>query len=252
MARAPKSTRAVRQTASHALRRLRSLASASRAVGLRRFFRTGPGEYGEGDRFLGLTMPQLRLIASDFRDLPLGEIETLLESIWHEARALAVVLLADRYPKADPPIQEQIYRLYLRRADRINSWDLVDISAPHVVGAHLLRQSRAPLRQLARSSSLWERRIAMVATLQLIRHDEFDDTLQLAKLLMNDPQDLMHKATGWMLREVGKRDESVLRAFLDRHARALPRTALRYAIERLTPTRRKRYMAVPKKLQHQP
>jgi 3-methyladenine DNA glycosylase AlkD len=225
---------------------MRQLASPRRVPGLQRFFRTGPGEYGEGDRFLGLTLPQIRQLAKDFKDLPLDEIEALLESPWHEARVVAVVLLAEQYRKADERARARIYKLYLRRSDRVNNWDLVDVSAPRIVGAHLLRRSRAPLRRLARSKLLWDRRIAIVATQHLIRNGEFDDTLRVAVLLMNDPHDLIHKATGWMLREVGKRDERVLRSFLDRYAGALPRTALRYSLERLTPALRKRYMAVPR------
>lgn len=235
-----------RQNASSVMREMRRLADPRRASSSQRFFRTAPGEYGAGDRFLGLTVPRLRELARKYRDLQLSEIENLLESQWHEARLFAAVLLANRYPKADAPTRDRIYRLYIRRTDRINNWDLVDASAPAVVGAHLLRRSRAPLRRLARSRSLWERRIAVVATQYFISRGEFDDTLRLAELLMHDEHHLIHKAVGWMLREVGKRDEAVLLSFLDRHAGAMPRTALRYSIERLTPVQRKRYMAVPR------
>jgi len=232
--------------ANRAARRLRQLADPERAVHSQRFFRTGPGEYGAGDRFLGLNVPQVRQLAVEFSDLPLPEIETLLESPWHEARLLAVILLANSYRRGDSRTREQVYRLYLRRTDRINNWDLVDSSAPNIVGAHLLARSRVPLYKLARSKSLWERRIAVVATQHFIRRGQFDDTLRLAELLIDDEHDLIHKAVGWMLREVGKRDERTLLGFLDRHAGALPRTALRYAIERLTPAQRKRYMAAPR------
>lgn len=235
-----------RLTAADALRRMQALADPKRAVALQRFFKTGPGEYGEGDRFLGLTVPQVRGLLRDYRDLPLSQVERLMESRWHEARTLAVALLAARYPRATAPDQAAIYRLYLRRTDRINNWDLVDISAPQVVGGHLMHRSRAPLRRLARSRSVWERRIAMVATAWFIRNGEFADTLGLARQLTDDRHDLIHKATGWMLREVGKRDERVLRRFLDRYASRLPRTALRYAIERLPPATRMRYMARPR------
>jgi len=216
--------------------------SAARAKALHWFFKTGPGQYGEGDRFLGLTMPQIRQLARECTDLTLTDIEALLESPWHESRSLAVVLLANRYPKSDAKMQRAIYDLYLRRTDRINNWDLVDISAPRVVGAHLLTRSRAPLHRLAKSQRLWERRIAIVSTATFIDHDQFDDTLRMAVTLISDPHDLIHKAVGWMLREVGKRDEAVLRAFLDRRAGQLPRTALRYAIERLPPKLRSHYM----------
>lgn len=233
-------------SANLAVRRLNELADPVRASHSLRFFRTAPGDYGAGDRFLGLTVPRIRELASEFAGLPLPEIEALLESEWHEARLLAVILLSNEYRRADAKSRGRIYRLYLRRTDRINNWDLVDSSAPGIVGAHLLGRSRAPLRKLARSRSLWERRIAVVATQHLIRHDEFEDTLKLAELLIDDEHDLIHKAVGWMLREVGKRDERTLTDFLDRRAMALPRTALRYAIERLSPAKRRRYMAAPR------
>lgn len=228
------------------LRRLRELGDPQTAAGSERFFRTGPGEYGEGDRFLGLTAPQIRALATEVRDLPLPEVDALLESPWHEARLLAVILLANAYPRSDANTRDRIYSLYLRRTDRINNWDLVDVSAPGVVGAHLLGRSRAPLRRLARSKNLWERRIGIVATQYLIREGEFEDTLRVAELLLDDEHDLIHKAVGWMLREVGKRDQPTLLRFLDRHAAAMPRTALRYALERLSPAQRKRYMAIPR------
>jgi len=226
------------------VRRLTASGDPARASSLQRFFKTRPGEYGEGDRFIGLTLPQIRAEVRASRALPLGEVEKLLDSPWHEVRTLAVALLADRYPRSAAPVQRAIYELYLRRTDRINNWDLVDISAPHVVGRHLLDRSRAPLRRLARSHSLWERRIAMVSTYAFIRRGELDDALEIAQLLLRDRHDLIHKAVGWMLREVGKQDERTLRAFLDTHAPDMPRTTLRYAIERLSPSLRARYMAV--------
>lgn len=228
------------------LRRLKDLANPKRAAALQRFFKTGPGEYGEGDRFVGLTMPQARQLAKDFAELSLGDIETLLESPLHEARTLAVVILARQYPAARAKQRAAIYRLYLRRSDRINNWDLVDISAPQVVGAHLETRSRAPLRRLAKSTLLWDRRIAIVSTMWFIRKGEFEDTFDVSRLLMADRHDLIHKAMGWMLREVGKKDERALLGFLDRHAGELPRTALRYSLERLSPALRRHYMDVPR------
>jgi 3-methyladenine DNA glycosylase AlkD len=222
---------------------MQTLKDPRRAASSQRFFRTGPDEYGHGDRFLGLDVGQIRALAREFAGLALDEVETLLESPWHEARLLGVIILANAYRGADASTRARIYRLYLRRTDRINNWDLVDSSAPGIVGAHLVGRSRAPLRKLARSKSVWERRIAVVATQHLIRLGEFDDTLRLAEQLSNDEHDLIHKAVGWMLREVGKRDEPTLLRFLDRHAGALPRTALRYSIERLSPAQRKRYMS---------
>ena len=233
--------------ASVALKQLRALGSPARARALLGYFKTGPGQYGAGDRFLGINVPQVRGLAREFATLPLDDIERLLDSSWHEARLLALVLMASRYAKSDTRTQEQIYRRYLRRTDRINNWDLVDTSAPQVVGAHLWRRSRAPLRRLAKSKSLWERRIAMVATQYFITRRDFDDAVAIAEMLLSDREDLIHKATGWMLREIGKRDEATLLRFLDRHAAAMPRTALRYSIERLSPARKKQYMSVPRK-----
>ncbi|MEQ1760212.1 MAG: DNA alkylation repair protein [Vicinamibacterales bacterium] len=227
-------------------RDLHALANPKRAIDLQRFFKTGPGGYGEGDRFLGLTMPQVRQLARTHGAASLKDIERLLESPWHEARTLALVLMVNQYAQASEPARRAIYRLYLARTDRINNWDLVDVSAPGVVGAHLLMRQRGVLRRLARSRNLWERRIAMVSTAAFIRNDQFDDTLALADMLLTDPHDLMHKAVGWMLREVGKRDEKMLRRFLDRHAARMPRTALRYALERLTPRQRQHYMTTPR------
>ncbi len=228
-------------------KRLQALADPARATFLIGFFRTGPGEYGEGDRFLGINVPQIRQLVREFATLSLDDVERLLESTWHEARLLGLLLMANRYAKSDAAAQEGIYRLYLRRTDRINNWDLVDTSAPQVVGAHLWKRSRAPLRRLARSRSLWERRIAMVATQYFITRHDFDDAIAIAETLLSDGEDLIHKATGWMLREVGKRDEAALLRFLDRHAHHMPRTALRYSIERLSPGRKKHYMSIPRK-----
>ena len=220
-------------------RRLRELADPVRAEHSLRFFKTAPGQYGHGDRFLGLTVPSMRKLVREFRELPLGAAETLLFSEWHEERLVALMILVEQYRHAPTAV----YRLYLTRTDRINNWDLVDVSAPHIVGAHLETRSRKPLYRLAKSKSLWERRIAIVATQHFIRRNDFDDTLAIARLLLDDEHDLIHKATGWMLREAGKRDERVLRAFLDEHAAAMPRTMLRYAIERLSPAPRRHYLS---------
>jgi 3-methyladenine DNA glycosylase AlkD len=224
-------------------RRLREAANPEDAVFLQRFFKTGPGQYGEGDHFLGIRVPMTRKLAREFADLPLGDIEKLLHDRWHEARLLALVLLVSQYARGGAAEKDRIFRLYLANTNRINNWDLVDMSAAGIVGAHLETRDRAPLDRLARSKSLWERRIAIVATYWFIRHGEFDDTLRIAATLLGDSHDLIHKAVGWMLREVGKRDERVLETFLDEHARQMPRTALRYSIERMSPAKRTRYMA---------
>jgi 3-methyladenine DNA glycosylase AlkD len=229
------------------LARLRQEADPAHAAGLRRFFRTGPGEYGEGDRFLGLTVPQVRALAAEWTELPLTEVGALLDSPWHEARLLALVVLARQYRRGSAIERTAIYQLYLRRSDRINNWDLVDLSAPAIVGAHLLTRRRDVLARLVRSPSVWERRIAILATHRFIRDGQYGDTLEIAARLLADRHDLIHKAVGWMLREVGKRDERALRRFLDRHAARMPRTALRYAIERLPAADRRHYLALPRR-----
>lgn len=226
-------------------KRLRELGDPESARFLQRFFKTGPGQYGEGDRFLGIRVPDIRRIARESRGIPLDHVETLLHDPWHEVRLIAVVLLGDAYKRGSPADRDAIFRMYLANAKRINNWDLVDLSAPNIVGAHLLTRSRARLDRLARSKNLWERRIAILSTAAFIREGELDDTLRIAHILMNDPHDLIHKAVGWMLREVGKRDRATLEAFLDEHAHEMPRTMLRYAIERLSPRDRKRFMDVP-------
>lgn len=224
-------------------RRLREAGDRDDAVFLQRFFKTGPGQYGEGDHFLGVRLPMTRTLAREFADLPIADVEKLLRDKWHEARVLALILLVDRYKRGDDTEREKIFRVYLANTDRINNWDLVDVSAPRIVGAHLEKRPRGLLDKLAKSKSLWERRIAILATAWFIRLDEFDDTLRVATALLGDSHDLIHKAVGWMLREVGKRDERVLEGFLDEHAHEMPRTALRYSIERISPAKRKRYMA---------
>jgi 3-methyladenine DNA glycosylase AlkD len=226
-----------------ARKRLRQYANRGRASFLLRFFKTGPGEYAEGDRFLGIRVPNARRVAGEFRSLPLEDLRELLRSKWHEERFLALVILTQRYPRASGPERDAIYRLYLESTARINNWDLVDVSAAQIVGAHLIDRSRAPLHRLAKSRSVWERRIAIIATQQFIRRGEFEDTLAIVKSLLSDPHDLIHKAAGWMLREVGKRDRAVLERFLDRNAARMPRTMLRYAIERFPPALRKKYLA---------
>ncbi len=224
-------------------RELKSLASPSRARALRCFFKTAPGEYGAGDRFLGLRVPQLRKLAATHQSAPLGTITRLLSSKWHEERMLALFILVRQYRAAGPAQCDAIFRLYLRNTNRINNWDLVDCSAEQIVGAHLREKGRARLMRLARSRSLWERRIAIIATAHYIKCGEFGDTLRIARLLRDDPHDLIHKAVGWMLREVGKRDRAVLEKFLRQHAGRMPRTMLRYAIERFPERLRREHLA---------
>ncbi len=229
-------------TARKAQARLLALADNAAAEAMRRFFKTGPGQYAEGDRFLGIKTEPLRQLAREFRSLPLDESRKLLCSELHEARMLALMILVRTFEKGDESLQQAIHELYLANVDRVNNWDLVDASAPAIVGGYLTERDRGPLTRLAGSASLWERRIAIVATLHFIRRDDFADTLRLAALLLRDREDLIHKAVGWMLREVGKRNEPVLEGFLATHCRQMPRTMLRYAIERFDETRRRQYL----------
>jgi len=227
--------RAVRKT-------LRSLADPAIAAHARRFFKTGKGEYGAGDRFLGIRVPVLRRIVKDCRDLALPETLPLLHSAFHEERLFALLLLVDRFRRGAAAERAAIYRLYLAHTDCVNNWDLVDASAPYIVGAYLEDRDRRILSRLAVSASLWERRIAIIATLHLIRGNRFDDTLKIAEMLLQDGHDLIHKAVGWMLREVGKRDRKTAEAFLASHYRGMPRTMLRYAIERYPQEKRMAFL----------
>lgn len=224
---------------------IHSLANHDRAVSVQRFFKTGPGQYGEGDLFLGITVPVLRRVAKEYTDVSLTEVQKLLCSKWHEERLAALFVLVAKYQSGDNELQEKIVRLYLSSTRYINNWDLVDSSADKIIGHSLLRLSTKKhqlLTDLARSTSLWERRIAMIATLAFIRAGKFDETMRIAKILLSDSHDLMHKAVGWMLREVGKRDVLTLETFLQKNYHKIPRTALRYAVERLPETRRQAYL----------
>ena len=229
-------------TAEDARIKLKSLASPAAAKAAARFFKTGPGQYGEGDTFIGITVPTLRTVSRSFRALPLNEIGALLNSPVHEERHLALLVLVLQVVKGDKAHRKRAFDLYLSNTQFINNWDLVDCSAPQVVGGFLMTEPREPLFSLAKSKGLWERRIAIVSTQHFIRHGEFDETLAISKLLLGDKEDLIHKATGWMLREVGKKDQAVLEGFLDRHGAVMPRTMLRYAIERFLPDRRRAYL----------
>jgi 3-methyladenine DNA glycosylase AlkD len=229
-------------TAKQAQARLQCLADPETASNLRRFFKTGPGQYGDGDQFLGIKVPRLREVVREFRDLPILEAERLLQSPLHECRFLALLILVRSFDEGDGPTQKQVYNLYLRNTHRINNWDLVDASCREIVGGYLWQRSRRPLYRLVRSKSLWERRIAVVATYYFIRLGDFADTLALARLLLDDKEDLIHKAVGWMLREVGKRDQATAEKFLVTNHRQMPRTTLRYAIERLPEERRRQFL----------
>ena len=226
---------------------LQALADPARAAVLQRFFKTLPGEYGAGDVFLGITVPVQRRTALRYRDLPFKGIRRLLRSSIHEHRFCALEILVWQYEHGDAQTREAVFRFYLENTSGINNWDLVDNSAPYIVGAHLAgtRQSklrRSTLVTLAASPNIWERRMAIVATLRLIRHGDTATTFKIARKLLADKHDLIHKATGWALREAGKVSEAGLLDFLERNYRELPRALLRYAIERFPPERRKRML----------
>lgn len=221
---------------------LKKLANPRQAAILSHFFKTGPGEYGEGDIFLGIKVPIQRRIARQYSGLALADLQQLLSSKIHEYRLAALFILVDQFQKADEADRKKIYEFYLKNSKNINNWDLVDLTAPKIVGVYLLDRPRAMLYKLARSKNLWERRIAVLATFTFIRVGQFTDILLLAEKLLTDKHDLMHKAVGWMLRELGKRDEKILEVFLEKFYRRMPRTMLRYSIERLGEKRRRHYL----------
>jgi 3-methyladenine DNA glycosylase AlkD len=221
-----------------------TLADPKQAEILQRFFKTGKGQYGYGDIFLGLKVPVQRTLAKTYGDLPLDEVVKLLQSIIHEHRLTALLILILKYQKADEKGKKGIFKLYLKHRKNINNWDLVDLSAPNIVGNYLLDKERHILYTLAKSKSLWDKRIAILATFEFIKNGESKDTFQIAERLLDDEHDLIHKAVGWMLREVGKRiGQSTEEAFLKKHYRHMPRTILRYAIERFPLDLKKKYMA---------
>lgn len=226
-------------------RELRILADPEKAAFFPRFFKTGPGEYGEGDMFLGITVPNTRRVAKKYLSLSLADIETLLKSEWHEERLIALHIMVYRFNKADENQQKELYQFYLEHTDRINNWDLVDTSARDIVGGYLYANQKELniLDKLAVSDSLWERRIAIIATFYFLTKGEPDLTIKIASFLLHDPEDLIQKAVGWMLREMGKRcDRQVLVDFLQKHANGMPRTMLRYSIEHFDQATRQKYL----------
>ncbi len=222
----------------------KKLADVAQARVLSGFFKSGKGQYGEGDIFLGIKVPVQRNAIKKYFSMSIAEIEELLLSPIHEHRLSALFILVHQFEKGDVSVKSVIYELYLRMAasGRINNWDLVDLSAPNIVGKYLLDRDRSILRKMIESKNLWERRVAVLATFTFIRNNDFKDILILSERLLLDKEDLMHKAVGWMLREVGKRDEVVLRKFLDKHVLSMPRTTLRYAIEKFSEEDRKKYL----------
>lgn len=231
----------------HARVALRDAADPKKAAVLRRFFKTGPGEYGEGDQFLGVHVPKVRAIAREYRALSLVDCGTLVKSPLHEERALGLFVVVDRAERSakakDAATARACFDFYVAHLDHINNWDLVDLSAAQVVGGYLFDKDRSILHELVKRPRLWDRRVAVIATFHFIRKGDFQDTLVLCEELLRDPEDLMHKATGWTLREVGKRGgRAALVAFLEAHGPRMPRTMLRYAIERFPEAERKRWL----------
>jgi len=221
---------------------LKELESRERAEFLQRFFKTGPGEYGEGDVFLGIRVPEVRKVAKLYRDISVGESKELLKSPIHEERLLALLILVGHFSRGSGVERKSIYNLYLNHTRYINSWDLVDLSAEKIIGAFLIERTREPLYALAGSKSIWERRIAIMSTFHFIKSNDFADTIKLAAILLSDKEALIQKAVGWMLREVGKRNLTTEETFLKSNYREMARTTLRYAIERFPEEKRQRYL----------
>jgi 3-methyladenine DNA glycosylase AlkD len=228
------------------VKRLRAYRSPAELRKIQRYFKSGEGQYGQGDEFIGVRMGQVFALAKEFIEMPPGEIEKLLESPIHEVRAGAVSIMdfQARSKKTPDRRRKELYDLYIRRHDRINNWDLVDRSAPYVVGGYLFDKPRDGLYKLARSRNVWKRRTAIVSTYYFIREGDLADTFKIAEMLLNDKHDLIHKATGGWLRAAGEKDRQQLLRFLDRHAASMPRTALRYAIEHLDKKMRDHYLSM--------
>ncbi|HMS25418.1 MAG TPA: DNA alkylation repair protein [Acidimicrobiia bacterium] len=233
-----------KQTSSDVMRALKKVGNKEKALSNAWFFKTKEGQYGYGDKFIGVTVPEQRRIAKAFKDLDLSEIKKLLENHFHECRLTALIILVGQFKKADLATQNAIAKFYLDNRTHINNWDLVDTSARDILGQNLLTKNRKILYTLARSKILWDRRIAIISTHAFIAHNDFEDTVAISELLLDDKEDLMHKAVGWTLREMGKRSKPALLTFLNSHADVMPRTALRYSIEHFSQKERAHYMAM--------
>lgn len=212
------------------------------AARLQKYFKTEKGEYGQGDRFLGIRVPDIRKLAREHRNISLSRAFELIRSPFHEERMFSLFVLVDHFGRANDEGKKEIYTLYLKNTNFINNWDLVDASAGRIVGAYLFSRSKKPIYALAKSRNLWERRISVMATSYFIGRNEFADTLKIAEMLLNDKEDLIHKAVGWLLREIGKRDFELEESFLKKHCAKMPRTMLRYAIEKFPEEKRKKYL----------
>lgn len=219
-------------------KKLQALSDAEKREIFPKFFKAGKGEYGEGDRFLGVTVPNIRAIAKQHKDISIEEIRELIQSEWHEVRLCALIIMVEKSKKKDEALRKELFNLYLSQTKRINNWDLVDLSCRFIIGEYLLDKSRDILYQLAQSPLLWDNRIAIVSTYAFIRKGQLEDTYALSDLMMQHPHDLMHKAIGWMLREAGKRNPERLYDYVMSHRADMPRTMLRYAIEKFSPKER--------------
>lgn len=224
-------------------RELKKMGRPERAKASKWFFKTKKGQYGYGDLFFGVSVPNQRIIAKKYKDLPLPEISLLLKNKTHECRLTALFILVLQYKKADEKVREKLAKFYLKHSKFINNWDLVDSSAPYILGPYLLNKNRAVLYSLARSKNLWEKRISIISTFAFIKQGQLSDTFKIAEILLQDPHDLIHKATGWALREAGKKSLAEEEKFLEKHARIMPRTMLRYAIEKFSPQKRSYYLS---------
>ena len=223
-------------------KKIKELGSPEVSKTMQLFFKTGKGEYGEGDIFAGLKVPSQRKLAREFRDLSLTDLKILLNSPVHEERLISLFILIDKYGKGDKQGKEAIFSFYLKNRKGINNWDLVDLSAPKIIGKHLLNKDKSLLFKFALSKNLWERRISVSSTYEFIKNNEFDLALQISEMLLKDKHDLIHKAVGWMLREIGKRDLQTEESFLKIHYKKMPKTMLCYAIEKFPETKRKKYL----------
>ena len=229
-------------TATQVKKRLKQFINPQKAAFFPRFFKTGKGEYGEGDKFLGVTVPHQRIVAKQFKALDIKEVEKLLYDPIHECRLTAILILVMQFEKGNDSERKSIYDFYLKHIQQVNNWDLVDSSAHKIVGAYLDKRSREKLYRLAKTNHLWSQRVAVVATYWFIKRDDFEDILALSDLLIQHEHDLIHKAIGWMLREMGKRNDTILRNFLKTRYQKMPRTMLRYAIEKFDKLERDRYL----------
>ncbi len=230
-------------TLSQLKKELKNLANPKQAKILQRFFKTGPDEYGAGDIFLGIKVPVQRGVAKKYTHLGFDNIKNLLKSKIHEHRLVGILILVSKYKEVGEQEKKKIFSFYLKNHQGINNWDLVDLSASNIVGDYLLNKNKDVLYKLAKSKNLWQKRIAIISTFTFIKNDKFNDTLKISKILLNDDHDLIHKAVGWMLRELGKRDQKIEEEFLKKHIKKMPRTMLRYAIERFEEKKRKSYLA---------